>query len=56
MISAFVDSIDSHTHHPVDVAGESIKGSIEPTHGSVCSGVRKLHSLNVLKWLSTKVE
>ena len=34
----------------------SIKGSIEPTHVSVCSGVRKSHSINVLKWLSTKVE
>ena len=33
-----------------------IKGSIEPTHGSVCSGVRKLQSMNVLKWLSTKAE
>ena len=32
---------------------EIIKGSIEPTHGSVCSGVRKLQSMNVLKLLST---
>ena len=30
-----------------------IKGSIEPTHGSVCSGVRKFQSMNVLKLLST---
>ena len=33
-----------------------IKSSIEPTHGSVCSSVRKLPSMNVLTWLSTKVE
>ena len=33
-----------------------IKGSMEPTHRSVCSSVRKLPSMNVLKWLSTKVE
>ena len=33
-----------------------IKGSIEPTHGSVGSGVKKLQSMNVLKWLSTEAE
>ena len=33
-----------------------IKGSIKPTHGSVCSGAKKLQSMNVLKWLSTKAE
>ena len=26
-----------------------IKGSIEPTHGSTCSDVRKLQSMDVLK-------
>ena len=31
-----------------------IKGSIEPTHGSVCSNVRKLQSMDVLKLQSTK--
>ena len=31
-----------------------IKGSIEPTHGSVCSDVRKLQSMDVLKLQSTK--
>ena len=33
---------------------EIIKGSIEPTHGSVCSDVRKLQSMDVLKLQSTK--
>ena len=35
---------------------ELIKGSIEPTHGSVCSGVRKFQSMNVLKLLSTNLK
>ena len=38
------------------LAGVQIKGSIEPTHGSVCSGVRKLQCMNVLKLLSTKAD
>ena len=33
-----------------------IKGSIEPTHGSVCSDVRKLRSMDVLKLQSTKAD
>ena len=34
-----------------------IKGSIEPTHGSVCSDGRKLQSIDVLKFAqSTKAE
>ena len=33
-----------------------IKGSIEPTHGSVCSDVRKLQSMDVLKLQSTKAD
>ena len=33
-----------------------IKGSIEPTHGSICSGVRKLQSMNVLKLPSTNLK
>ena len=31
-----------------------IKGSIEPSHGSVSSDVRKLHSMDVLELQSTK--
>ena len=31
-----------------------IKGSIELTHGSVCSDVRKLESMDVLKLQSTE--
>ena len=31
-----------------------IEGSVEATHGFVCSGVRKLQSMNVLKLPSTK--
>ena len=34
----------------------SIKGSIETTHGSVCSDVRKLQSTDVLKLQSTKAD
>ena len=34
----------------------AIKGSIEPTHGSVCSDVRKLQSMDVLKLQSTKAD
>ena len=33
-----------------------IKGSIEPTHGSVCSDVRKLQSMDVLELRSTKAD
>ena len=33
-----------------------IKGSIEPAHGSVCSDVRKLQSMDVLKLQSAKVD
>ena len=33
-----------------------IKGSIEPTHGSVCSDVRKLQSMDVLKLQSAKAD
>ena len=33
-----------------------IKSSIEPTHGSVCSDVRKLQSMDVLKLQSTKAD
>ena len=33
-----------------------IKGSIEPTHRSVCSDVRKLLSMDVLKLQSTKAD
>ena len=33
-----------------------IKGSIEPTHGSVCSDVKKLQSMDVLKLQSTKAD
>ena len=33
-----------------------IKGSIEPTHGSVCSDVRKLQSMDVLELQSTKAD
>ena len=35
---------------------KKIKGSIEPTHGSVCSDVRKLQSIDVLKLQSTKAD
>ena len=35
---------------------EKIKGSIELTHGSICGGAKKLQSMNVLKWLSTKAD
>ena len=35
---------------------DQIKGSIEPTHGSVCTDVRKLQSMDVLKLLSTKAD
>ena len=35
---------------------EMIKGSIEPTHGSVCSDVRKLQSMDVLELQSTKAD
>ena len=35
---------------------EIIKGSIEPTHGSVCSDVRKLQSMDVLELQSTKAD
>ena len=34
----------------------TIKGSIEPTHGSFCSDVRKLQSMGVLKLQITKVD
>ena len=40
---------DGRLHRP-------IKGSIEPTHGSVCSGAKKLQSMIVLKWLSISNE
>ena len=33
-----------------------IKGSIELTHGSVCSDVRKLQSMDVLKLQNTKAD
>ena len=33
---------------------KKIKGSIEPTQGSVCSDLRKLQSMDVLKLQSTK--
>ena len=33
-----------------------IKGSIESTHGSVCSDVRKLQSMDVLKLQSSKAD
>ena len=33
-----------------------IKGSIEPTHGSVCGDVRKLQSMDVLELRSTKAD
>ena len=33
-----------------------IKGSIEPTYGSVCSDVRKLLSMDVLKLQSAKAD
>ena len=33
-----------------------IKGYKEPTHGSVCSDVRKLQSMDVLKLQSTKAD
>ena len=33
-----------------------IKGSIEPTHGFVCSDVRKLQSMDVLKLQSAKAD
>ena len=33
-----------------------IKGSIEPTHGSTCSDVRKLQSMDVLKLQSNKAD
>ena len=44
----FVTSCAGH------VDGMKIKGSIEPTHGSVCSDVRKLQSMDVLKLQSAK--
>ena len=37
-------------------AQSQIKGSIEPTHGYVCSDVRKLQSMDVLKSQSTKAD
>ena len=33
-----------------------IKGSIQPPHGSVCSDVRKLQSIDVLKLQSAKAD
>ena len=40
-----------------DLVGQyKIKGSIEPTHGSVCSDVRKLQSMDVLTLQSTKAD
>ena len=36
--------------------GGYIKGSIEPTHGPVCSDVRKLQSMDVLELQSTKAD
>ena len=33
-----------------------IKGSIEPTHGSICSDVSKFQSMDVLKLLGTKAD
>ena len=35
---------------------KAIKGSTELTHGSVCSDVRKLQSMDVLKLQSTKAD
>ena len=39
-----------------DVINAVSKESIEPAQGSVCSGTRKIQSMNVLKWLNTKAE
>ena len=33
-----------------------IKGSIEPVHGSICSDVRKLQSMDALKLQSTRAD
>ena len=54
-ISAFVDGIDSHII--LGMIRESKRESKVPesrTHGSVCSDVRKLQSMNVLKLQSTE--
>ena len=40
VISAFVDSIDSQIILRMIRESKIIKGSIEPTHGSVCSDVK----------------
>ena len=46
-----VDSGERSSRH-----GTAIKGSIEPTHRSICSDVRTLQSMDVLKLQSTKAD
>ena len=40
----------------ITVYKSKIKGSIEPTHGSVYSDVRKLQSMDVLEFQNTKAD
>ena len=47
--------ISQYTYREIHYNVEQIKGSIEPTHGSACSDVRKLQSMDVLK-LSNSLE